>query len=146
VEGGQLIQQMARNTGVNFKVRRVPTDGYWSTHWTKDPVGYGSINPRPTLDMLFSQFYLSSATNNESGWKNEQFDQLVMAARGERDNAKRKQMYGDMQTLIYDHCGTIIPTFISSTDGYSNKVRGVEAWPSGMMMGYRFHEFAWLSA
>lgn len=145
-EGGQLIQQVSRNTGINFKVRRVPYDGYWSTHWTKDPVGYGSINPRPTLDMLFSQFYMSSAPNNESGWKNDQFDQLVVAARGERDQAKRKQMYGDMQKLIYDHCGTIIPTFISSTDGYSKKVKGIEAWPSGMMMGYRFHEFAWLSA
>ncbi|OQP32821.1 ABC transporter substrate-binding protein [Pantoea latae] len=146
VEGGQLIQQVSRNAGINVKVRRVPYDGYWSTHWTKDPVGYGSINPRPTLDMLFSQFYLSGAPNNESGWKNPQFDQLVVAARGERDQAKRKQMYGDMQKLIYDHCGTIIPTFISSTDGYSKKVKGVEAWPSGMMMGYRFHEFAWLSA
>ena len=146
VEGGQLLQQVARGAGINFKVRRVPYDGYWSTHWTKDPVGYGSINPRPTLDMLFSQFYLSSAPNNESGWKNSQFDQLVVAARGERDQAKRKQMYGDMQKLIYDHCGTLIPTFISSTDGYSKKVGGVEAWPSGMMMGYRFHEFAWLNA
>ncbi|WP_277966261.1 ABC transporter substrate-binding protein [Pantoea trifolii] len=146
VEGGQLIQQVSRSTGLNIKVRRVPYDGYWSTHWTKDPVGYGSINPRPTLDMLFSQFYLSNASNNESGWKNEQFDQLVVAARGEREQTKRKQMYGDMQKLIYDHCGTIIPTFISSTDGYSKKVGGVEAWPSGMMMGYRFHEFAWLNA
>lgn len=146
VEGGQLIQQVSRSTGLNIKVRRVPYDGYWSTHWTKDPVGYGSINPRPTLDMLFSQFYLSTASNNESGWKNEQFDQLVVAARGEREQTKRKQMYGDMQKLIYDHCGTIIPTFISSTDGYSKKVGGVEAWPSGMMMGYRFHEFAWLNA
>ncbi|MGC0839612.1 ABC transporter substrate-binding protein [Pantoea agglomerans] len=145
-EGGQMIQQMARGAGLNIKVRRVPYDGYWSSHWMKDLVGYGSINPRPTLDMLFSQFYLSTAPNNESGWKNPQFDQLVVAARGERDQAKRKQMYGDMQTLIYDHCGTLIPTFISSTDGYNKKVKGVEAWPSGMMMGYRFHEFAWLSA
>lgn len=146
VEGGQLIQQFAAQAGLKVKVRRVPYDGYWSTHWTKDPIGYGSINPRPTLDMLFSQFYLSSAPNNESGWKNPQFDQLVVAARGERDQAKRKQMYGDMQTLIYDHCGTIIPTFISANDGYSKKVKGVEAWPTGMMMGYRFHEFAWLTA
>ncbi|WP_345828002.1 ABC transporter substrate-binding protein [Erwinia sp. HDF1-3R] len=145
VEGGQLIQQLGRSAGVNFQVRRVPYDGYWSTHWTKDPLGYGSINPRPTLDLLFSQFYLSDAPNNESGWKNPQFDQLVVAARGERDQAKRKQMYGDMQALIYNHCGTIIPTFISSLDGHSSRVKGVEAWPSGMMMGYRFHEFAWLS-
>lgn len=146
VEGGQLLQQLGRSAGMNFQVRRVPYDGYWSTHWTKDPVGYGSINPRPTLDLLLSQFYLSDAPNNESGWKNPQFDQLVIAARGEGDQAKRKQMYGDIQQLIYDHCGTIIPTFISSLDGYSNKVKGVEAWPSGMMMGYRFHEFAWLAS
>ncbi|EFE94536.1 ABC transporter substrate-binding protein [Serratia odorifera] len=146
VEGGQLIQQFGRAAGIKFQVRRVPYDGYWSTHWTKDPLGYGSINPRPTLDLLFSQFYLSDAPNNESGWKNPQFDQLVAAARGERDQARRKQMYGDMQQLIHDHCGTIIPTFISSLDGHSNKVKGVEAWPSGMMMGYRFHEFAWLAS
>ncbi len=146
VEGGQLIQQIGQSTGVNFKVRRVPYDGYWATHWMKDPVGYGSINPRPTLDMLFSQFYLSTALDNESGWKNQQFDQLVLAARGERDQGKRKQMYGDMQTLIYNHCGTIIPTFISSIDGYSKKVKGVEPWMTGLMMGYRFPEFVWFSA
>ncbi|RQM37595.1 ABC transporter substrate-binding protein [Erwinia psidii] len=146
VEGGQLIQQLGRAAGMNFNVRRVPYDGYWSTHWTKDPIGYGSVNPRPTVDLLFSQFYLSDAPNNESGWKNPQFDQLVIAARGERDTAKRKQMYGDMQRLIYDHCGTLIPSFISSLDGYSKKVKGIEAWPSGMMMGFRFHEFAWLSS
>jgi peptide/nickel transport system substrate-binding protein len=146
VEGGQLLQQLGRSAGMNFTVRRVPYDGYWSTHWTKDPLGYGSINPRPTIDLLLSQFYLSEAPNNESGWKNPQFDQLVIAARGESDQTKRKQMYGDMQKLIYDHCGTIIPTFISTLDGHSNKVKGVEAWPSGMMMGYRFHEFAWLAS
>lgn len=70
----------------------------------------------------------------------------MTAARGERDQAKRKQMYGDMQKLVYDHCGTIIPLFISSLDGYSNKVKGVEAYPTGMMMGYRFSEFVWLTA
>lgn len=146
VEGGQLIQQIARSAGLNVAVRRVPYDGYWSSHWMKDPVGYGSVNPRPTLDMLFSQFYLSTAPWNESGWKNPQFDQLVLAARGESDQGKRKQMYGDMQKLVYDHCGTLIPAFISTMDGCSNNVKGVEAWPSGMMMGYRFHEFAWLAS
>lgn len=144
VEGGQLLQQIARSARLNVAVRRVPYDGYWSAHWMKDPIGYGSVNPRPTLDMLFSQFYYSPAPWNESGWKNAQFDQLLTAARGESDQAKRKQMYGDMQKLVYDNCGTLIPAFISTMDGCSNKVKGVEAMPSGMMMGYRFHEYAWL--
>lgn len=147
LEGSELIQQVGASTGVKFKVRRVPYDGYWSAHWMKDPVGWGSINPRPTLDMLFSQFYLSSSPNNESGWKNQKFDQLVIAARSEKDAAKRKQMYQDMQTLIYQDCGTIVPIFVSSLDGYNKqKVGGAVPWPSGLMMGYRFHEFVWKKA
>ncbi|MGV8924440.1 MAG: ABC transporter substrate-binding protein [Ewingella sp.] len=146
VEGAQFLQQLGSQVGMDLKVRRVPYDNYWSQHWMKHPISYGSVNPRPTLDMLFSQFYKSDAPWNESGWKNVQFDQLVTAARGERDQAKRKQMYGDMQALVYDHCGTIIPLFISALDGYSNKVKGVESYPSGMMMGYRFSEFVWLAS
>ncbi|KFD18987.1 periplasmic component of an ABC superfamily dipeptide transporter [Tatumella ptyseos ATCC 33301] len=145
-EGALMMQNIARNAGLNINVRRVPYEGYWSTHWMKDPIGYGSVNPRPTVDLLFSQFYLSTAANNESKWHNPQFDQLVVAARGVRDEAKRKQMYGDMQTLIYNHCGTLVPVFVSSLDGYSHRVKGLASSPSGMMMGYRFHENVWLTA
>ncbi|PIJ45800.1 ABC transporter substrate-binding protein [Tatumella sp. OPLPL6] len=146
IEGGLMMQGLAQQAGLNLNIRRVPYEGYWSAHWMKDPIGYGSINPRPTIDLSFSQFYLSSSANNESKWHNPQFDQLVVAARGEQDSAKRKQMYGDMQKMIYDDCGTLIPIFVSSLDGYSNKVKGLKSWPAGMMMGYRFSENIWLSA
>ena len=145
-EDGLMMQNLASQAGLNLKVRQVPYDGYWSTHWMKDPVGFGSINARPTINLLLSQFYLSSSANNESKWHNPQFDQLVIASRGERDATKRKQMYDDMQKLIYDHCGTLIPMFVSNLDGYSSKVKGLESWPSGLMMNYRFHENVWLSA
>ncbi|MBT0726689.1 ABC transporter substrate-binding protein [Rosenbergiella australiborealis] len=146
IEGGLMMQNIAQQAGLNINLRRVPYEGYWSAHWMKDPIGYGSINPRPTLDLSFSQFYLSNSANNESKWHNPQFDQLVVAARGVQDPTKRKQMYDDMQKLIYDDCGTLIPMFVSSLDGYSNKVQGLKSWPAGMMMGYRFSENVWLSA
>ncbi|WP_019937099.1 ABC transporter substrate-binding protein [Bordetella sp. FB-8] len=146
VEGAQLLQQAGNQVGLKLNVRRVPYDGYWSQHWMKHPMSYGSINPRPTLDMLFSQFYYSSARWNESGWKNAQFDQLLVASRGETDDAKRKKMYGDMQVLIAEHCGTIVPAFISFLDGYDRRVKGLESNPMGMLMGYRFAEFVWLEA
>ncbi|WP_241649967.1 ABC transporter substrate-binding protein [Rosenbergiella collisarenosi] len=146
IEGALMMQNVAQQAGLNINVRRVPYEGYWSAHWMKDPIGYGSINPRPTIDLSFSQFYLSSSANNESKWHNPQFDQLVVAARGEKDLTKRKQMYCDMQKLIYDDCGTLIPMFVSSLDGYSNKVKGLKSWPAGMMMGYRFSENVWLAA
>lgn len=146
VEGAQLLQQGGNQVGLKLNVRRVPYDGYWSQHWMKHPLSYGSVNPRPTLDMLFSQFYLSSSRWNESGWKNAQFDQLLVASRAETDEAKRKKMYGDMQVLIAEHCGTIVPAFVSFLDGYDRRVKGLESNPMGMLMGYRFAEFVWLEA
>ena len=92
----QLLQLSAQQIGLKLDIKRVPADGYWSNHWMKHPLGFGNIGARPTADLMFSLFYKSDAGNNESGWKNEQFDQLLLAARGETDEAKRKQMYADM--------------------------------------------------
>jgi peptide/nickel transport system substrate-binding protein len=46
----------------------------------------------------------------------EQFDQLLDAAHGETNEARRKQMYADMQVLAYEGCGVGIPMFIHSLD------------------------------
>ena len=67
--------------------------------------------------MLFTLFFKSDAPWNEARWKNEKFDQLLVAARGEIDVAKRKQMYADMQVMIHERSGIGIPMFISSLDG-----------------------------
>lgn len=144
LDNALLLQQSANSAGLKLNVRRVPYDGYWSNHWMKHPMSYGSIIPRPTLEMLFSQFFRSNAPWNESGWQNAQFDQLLDAARGETHEARRKQMYGDMQTLIHGHCGVVIPVFISFLDGFNMRVKGLAPNPSGMLMGYRYAEHIWV--
>jgi peptide/nickel transport system substrate-binding protein len=144
LDSAMMLQQAARPAGVDLNVRRVPSDGYWSQYWMKYPMTYGSILPRPTLDLLYTQFFRSNATWNESGWKNEQFDQLLVQARRERDEAKRRQMYGDMQTIVYEKNSLVIPAFINFIDAQSSKLRGLKGTPSGRVMGYRFAEFAWL--
>ena len=141
-----LLQQSAQKAGLNLAVDRVPSDGYWSNHWMKHPLGFGNINPRPSADLIFTLFFKSDAPWNESGWKNEKFDQLLLAARGEADEAKRKQMYGDMQVLVHEHCGIGIPVFMSYIDGYSAKLKGLGSIPLGGFMGYMFAEYVWLEA
>jgi peptide/nickel transport system substrate-binding protein len=139
-----LMQQSAQKAGLTLTVNRVPADGYWSNHWMKHPLGFGNINPRPSADQLMTQFFKSDATWNESGWKNEQFDQLVLAARAETDEAKRKSMYGDMQVLIHEKCGIGIPAFLSFVEAHSTKVRGLSSIPIGPFVGYMFTEHVWL--
>ncbi|MNZ30794.1 Periplasmic dipeptide transport protein precursor [compost metagenome] len=141
-----LLQQSAKEAGLKLDVNRLPADGYWSNHWAKHPLSFGNINPRPNADMLFSQFFQSTAPWNESGWKNEQFDQLLVQARGETDEAKRGKMYADMQTLVHEHSGIGVPVFISNIDGVDQRVKGYGTNPLGGFMGYMFSEQVWLDA
>ncbi len=146
VDMAALLQLSGIECDYHFGINRVPADGYWSNHWMKHPMGFGNINPRPSLDELFTLFYKSDAPWNESGWKNAQFDQLLLAARGEGDEVKRKQMYGDMQALISEHCGVSIPVFINIIDGYDKRIKGFYPIPTGGFMGYTFAEHIWLDA
>ncbi|MGF6767036.1 MULTISPECIES: ABC transporter substrate-binding protein [Paraburkholderia] len=146
IEMAEMMQLTAQKIGVNLAVNRVPADGYWSNHWMKHPLGFGSINPRPSADVLFTQFFKSDAPWNESGWKNPQFDQLLITARAETDDAKRKQMYADMQTIVSNQGGIGIPSFISLLDGYDKRLKGLGSIPTGGMMGFSFAENVWWEA
>ena len=146
VDMAQIIQLSAQKAGLNLDIKRMPPDGYWSNHWAKHPMSFGNTNPRPTVDLMFSLFFKSDAPMNESGWKNEKFDQLLDLARGETDEAKRKQMYADMQVLVHEQGGLGIPVFIHSIDGLSNKIRGYGSHPLGGLMGFMFADQIWLEA
>ncbi len=143
VDMASLLQLSASKVGLKLGVNRVPADGYWSNHWMKHPLGFGNINPRPSLDLLFDLFFKSDAPWNESGWQNPQFDQLLVAARGEVDEVKRRQMYTDMQVLIHDHSGIGIPVFMSLIDGFDQRLKGFGSIPTGGLMGYSFAEHVW---
>lgn len=146
VEIALVMQYAAKQIGLNLDVKRMPADGYWSTHWMKHPVGFGNVNARPSADLALTLFFKSDAPWNEAGWKNEKFDQLLVAARGETDQAKRAQMYADMQVMIQNEGGIGIPMFISSIDGHNSKLKGLSAIPIGGMMGSTFAEHVWLDA
>ena len=142
----QLLQLSAQQIGLTLHINRVPAGGYWTDRWMKHPLGFGNVNPRPSADMLFTLFFKSNAVWNESGWKNEKFDQLLIAARAQTNEAKRKQLYADMQVLVHEHCGVGIPLFRSTVDGYSTNIKGYGASPLGGFMGFTFAEHVWLEA
>jgi peptide/nickel transport system substrate-binding protein len=144
VDMASILQEQAAQIGLRLAVNRVPSDGYWSNHWMKHPLTFGNTNPRPTADLIFSLFYKSDAAWNEAGWKNARFDQLLLAARAEADETRRKQIYGDMQTLVHDRGGVAIPVFISNLDAHIRRLKGLRPIPIGSMMGYAFAEYVWL--
>ncbi|MBB3286815.1 MULTISPECIES: ABC transporter substrate-binding protein [unclassified Rhizobium] len=146
IDMAMIIQAAGANIGMKLDVQRVPSDGYWDNYWLKAPIHFGNINPRPTPDILFSLLYASNAPWNESQYKSEKFDKMLIEARGLLDQAKRKQIYAEMQVMIAEEAGTIIPAYISNVDAFSSKVHGLEANPLGGMMGYAMAEYLWLDA
>jgi peptide/nickel transport system substrate-binding protein len=146
VEMALVLQHAARQSGVNLEVRNMPADGYWSQHWAKHPVSFGNVNTRPSADLALTLFFKSDAPWNEAGWKNEKFDQLLVAARAEIDAAKRAQMYADMQVMVHNEGGIGIPMFLSSLDGHNKKLKGLSPIPLGGLMGSSFAEHVWLEA
>ncbi|KQM27037.1 MULTISPECIES: ABC transporter substrate-binding protein [unclassified Sphingomonas] len=146
VDMGSILQEHAAQVGLNLAINRVPSDGYWSTHWMKHPLTFGNINPRPTADLTFSQAFSSSSPWNEAGWKSAPFDRLLAEARATTDPARRKMLYGDMQYLINRHGSVVIPVFMSVLDGIDRRLKGMRPIPLGGLMGYTFAEYVWWDA
>ncbi|MEM7731649.1 MAG: ABC transporter substrate-binding protein [Pseudomonadota bacterium] len=144
VDMATVIQQAGSTIGMQLDVQRVPADGYWSNYWLKAPIHFGNINPRPTPDILFSLLYAKTAKWNESQFLNDKFDSMLIEARGLLDEAKRTEIYGEMQAMVSNEAGTAIPAWLSGVDAMSSKVNGLEANPLGGLMGYAFAEHIWL--
>ncbi|RFB79817.1 ABC transporter substrate-binding protein [Methylovirgula sp. 4M-Z18] len=146
IEMAVVIQQAGADIGMKFDVQRVPSDGYWDKYWLVAPIHFGNINPRPTPDILFSLLYGTEAPWNESQYKDQKFDKMLHEARGLLDQAKRKEIYDEMQVMVSENAGTIIPAYMANVDALSGKVKGLEPNPLGGMMGYAFAEYVWLEA
>jgi peptide/nickel transport system substrate-binding protein len=146
IDMAMIIQASAAEIGLKLDVQRVPADGYWDNYWLKAPIHFGNINPRPTPDILFSLLYTSEAPWNESPYKSEKFDKRLIEARGSLDQEKRKSIYNEMQVMVANEAGTIIPAYISNVDAITAKLKGLEANPLGGQMGYAFAEYVWLEA
>lgn len=106
-----LFAEHAKAAGIDIKVVREPNDGYYSDVWLKKPFCVVAWGARPTPDVMYSLAYKSDAAWNESHWQNERFNELLLMAKAELDDAKRAEMYREMALLAHDDGGTIIPFF-----------------------------------
>lgn len=111
IDAALLYQSSAAKAGIEIEVVREPDDGYWNNVWLKKPFSMSYWTGRPTEDWMFSQAYAADADWNESRWKNPRFNELLVAARIELNDAKRREMYGEMQTLCRDDGGSVIPMY-----------------------------------
>jgi peptide/nickel transport system substrate-binding protein len=122
VDTALLFREHAAKAGIEINVVRVPEDGYWTNVWTKKPFVMCFWAGRPTEDWMFSQVYSQDAPWNDTHWKNERFNKLLIEARSELDTNKRRELYHEMQLLVRDEGGVIIPVYANYVTARSTKV------------------------
>ncbi len=146
VDAAVLFSESAKEAGIDLKVERVPNDGYWSNVWMAEPFCACYWGGRPTCDWMFSTAYKSGVNWNDAYWANDRFDTLLLEARSELDEAKREEMYAEMQGLVRDDGGTIVPMFAQYVFAISEKVGHEESMASNWAMdGERFAERWWFA-
>ena len=137
---------MPRKSGIELVPKRVPDDGYWSDVWLKHPWCASYWSGRPTEDWMFTQGYSATSNWNESYWKNERFNELLVSARAETNDETRRQMYYEMQAICRDDCGSVIHAFANHISASLPKTVGVPQQVAGNWEfdGYKLIERWWI--
>ena len=145
VDAAVLYKEHAAAAGIEIEVVREPSDGYWSNVWMKKPWGACYWGGRPTEDWMFSTAYMGGASWNDTFWKNDRFDKLLIEARAETNQAKRREMYYEMQQIVRDKGGVVVPMFANYVFGTSDKVAHGTMAGNWDLDGDKFHERWWYS-
>jgi peptide/nickel transport system substrate-binding protein len=145
VDAAQLVAASAGPAGINVTVERAANDGYWSNIWNLKPWTASYWGNRPTPDQMLSTAYECGAPWNETAWCNERFDELLVKARAELNEDLRRDMYWEMQELVHEDGGLILPMFASYVTALSTKIGHDEMAANFEMDGERWAERWWFN-
>lgn len=126
VDAGQLFAASAKKAGIEIELVREPNDGYWSNVWNKKGWCACYWGGRPTQDWMYSSAYTADNKWNDTAWRDtpsaKRFNEVVVQARAETDDAKRGAQYGEAQQLIHDDGGAIVAMWANFILAHNKKV------------------------
>ena len=145
VDAAVLFKETAQKAGINVNISREPSDGYWSDVWLKKPFCTAYWGGRPTEDWMFQVGYAAGASWNATNWEHERFNKLLQEARAELDTAKRREMYVEMQRLVSNQGGVIIPMFANYIMAMTDEVQTGEMANNWDLDGLKCVERWWFA-
>ncbi len=141
-----LYAEHMKKAGLNLNVVREPDDGFWSSVWAQKPFFATRWSGRITEDVMLSTAYSAEALKtgwNETHYDNPHLDALISSARVEANQDKRAQIYGEIQEIIHDDGGIVVPVFADFVDAVSNKIGHGELSSDWDLDGCRCSERWW---
>ncbi len=140
-----LAQANCAKIGFDLQLKKVPTDGYWGAIWMNEPLNVVTWNMRPTANSQMAIQFGPGAAWNDTYWNNERMGELLSLSLAETDPDKRHTLYCEMQTLIHEGSGMVIPAFSNINDGIADNVMNMPTVPLGQLGACEWPEFIWLA-
>src|ERR687894_704876 len=134
VEAAQVFAEQAKGAGVTVNVKKVDSGTFYGDNYLKWPFAQDFWATRVYLTQV-AQGDLPNSPFNETHWEHPKFIELIQQARAELDDARRKEILVEAQTIQYEEGGYIIPYFSNIIDGYSAKLGGFVEAKSGFPFG-----------
>ena len=122
VDAAVLFKEHAAKAGIAINVVREPNDGYWANVWMKKPWSASYWGGYTTESEMFTTGYAPGAAWNDTFWSHDTFVKIMAEAKAELDEAKRREMYAEMQRIVRDEGGALVPLFANDVLARSDKV------------------------
>jgi peptide/nickel transport system substrate-binding protein len=142
-----IVQAMAEQIGIRFKLDLMDNARYGSTIWNKGVASYvGNYGTRPTEDAILSKLYSAKYGIDEGRWAGtepgKQAEALIEKGRQVTQSAERRKIYGELQKLGADRGPFVIPNFFNSLYASWSYVNN---WPARAITTEMRLEDCWLS-
>ena len=144
VDVALLYAEQAKKAGISVNVTREANDAYWDNVWMKKPFSAAYWGGYPVESQIFAMGYAPDASWNDTYWTDPKFESLRLAATGELDSDKRREMYREMQAIMRDDGGTIVLAFPTTVMARTEAVAHGTLAPNNVFDGSRVAERWWV--
>lgn len=144
-----LFKEHAEKAGINLDVQKLPEDGYWGSVWERQLFNASRWSGNLTADVMLSQGYSAAAIKsqyNETRINDPRLERLLVEARGEFDEDKRREMYGEIQQILHGEGGALIWGFGNFIDATSDKIAHGELSSIAQLDAARAAERWWFNS
>ena len=123
-----ILKEQLAEAGVTVDIQLVPPDVYYGADnlWLEADFAMTDWGSRAVPQSYLDLAYTCDANWNESHYCDPELDDLAALAAVELDQAKRAEIYGQIQEIFMDRGPLIVAYFTNNLFGASKKLKGIK--------------------
>ncbi len=130
----EVMAEQWKEAGIRCRINVLPSAKYWEV-WTEVPFGFTVWAHRPLGFMVLALAYRTGVPWNEAKYSNKQFDEILTKAEGTLDLEARKELIGQLETIMQEDGPIVQPLWRGLFSFYDKRVKGYQQHPTRYIFG-----------